>query len=257
MPFVHSHLAVMPDVHVGMGATVGSVIATQGRDHSGRGRRRHRLRHDGGADLAEGERPAGLAGGAARAHRARGAARLRDDAWPRTTGDPGATAPDSVRHALARARGAVRRHRGEASEAQAEEAAEAAGNARRRQPLHRGLSRYRADRVGDAALRLARHRQPDRPALHRAGAAGHEEALHQPAGPRPGVSGRRHRALRRLRRGDDLGAGLRGREPPRDDGRGAARAARGAAAVRAGRGGGELPPQLLRRASGTSAKTCS
>jgi tRNA-splicing ligase RtcB len=30
MPFVHSHLAVMPDVHLGKGATVGSVIATQG-----------------------------------------------------------------------------------------------------------------------------------------------------------------------------------------------------------------------------------
>ena len=29
MPFVHSHLAVMPDVHLGKGATVGSVIATQ------------------------------------------------------------------------------------------------------------------------------------------------------------------------------------------------------------------------------------
>jgi tRNA-splicing ligase RtcB (3'-phosphate/5'-hydroxy nucleic acid ligase) len=30
MPFVHSHLAVMPDVHLGKGATVGSVIATMG-----------------------------------------------------------------------------------------------------------------------------------------------------------------------------------------------------------------------------------
>ena len=30
MPFVHSHLAAMPDVHVGKGATVGSVIATKG-----------------------------------------------------------------------------------------------------------------------------------------------------------------------------------------------------------------------------------
>jgi tRNA-splicing ligase RtcB len=30
MPFVHSHLAVMPDVHVGKGATVGSVVATKG-----------------------------------------------------------------------------------------------------------------------------------------------------------------------------------------------------------------------------------
>ncbi len=30
MPFVHTHVAVMPDVHVGIGATVGSVIATSG-----------------------------------------------------------------------------------------------------------------------------------------------------------------------------------------------------------------------------------
>lgn len=30
MPFIHKHVAVMPDVHLGMGATVGSVIATKG-----------------------------------------------------------------------------------------------------------------------------------------------------------------------------------------------------------------------------------
>ena len=30
LPFVHSHVALMPDAHVGIGATVGSVIATQG-----------------------------------------------------------------------------------------------------------------------------------------------------------------------------------------------------------------------------------
>jgi tRNA-splicing ligase RtcB len=30
MPFIHRHVAVMPDVHVGIGATVGSVIATIG-----------------------------------------------------------------------------------------------------------------------------------------------------------------------------------------------------------------------------------
>mgnify|MGYP000903910948 CR=1 FL=1 len=30
MPFIHHHVAVMPDVHWGMGATVGSVIATNG-----------------------------------------------------------------------------------------------------------------------------------------------------------------------------------------------------------------------------------
>ncbi len=30
MPFIHRHVAVMPDVHFGLGATVGSVIATKG-----------------------------------------------------------------------------------------------------------------------------------------------------------------------------------------------------------------------------------
>src|SRR5918911_3759767 len=28
LPFIHKHVAVMPDVHLGKGATVGSVIAT-------------------------------------------------------------------------------------------------------------------------------------------------------------------------------------------------------------------------------------
>jgi tRNA-splicing ligase RtcB (3'-phosphate/5'-hydroxy nucleic acid ligase) len=30
LPFIHKHVAVMPDVHWGMGATVGSVIPTMG-----------------------------------------------------------------------------------------------------------------------------------------------------------------------------------------------------------------------------------
>lgn len=30
MPFIHSHIAAMPDVHYGLGATIGSVIATKG-----------------------------------------------------------------------------------------------------------------------------------------------------------------------------------------------------------------------------------
>ena len=30
LPFIHKHVAGMPDVHWGMGATVGSVIATRG-----------------------------------------------------------------------------------------------------------------------------------------------------------------------------------------------------------------------------------
>ena len=34
LPFVHRHVAVMPDVHWGIGATVGSVIPTSGAEGS-------------------------------------------------------------------------------------------------------------------------------------------------------------------------------------------------------------------------------
>ena len=30
LPFIYKHVAVMPDVHYGIGATVGSVVATKG-----------------------------------------------------------------------------------------------------------------------------------------------------------------------------------------------------------------------------------
>ena len=50
LPFIYKWIAAMPDVHWGIGATVGSVIPTQRRDHPRRCWRRHRLRHDGGAN---------------------------------------------------------------------------------------------------------------------------------------------------------------------------------------------------------------
>ena len=58
LPWVKG-LAVMPDVHYGKGATVGSVIAMQRRGLPGGGRGGHRLRHDRGEDLADRRRPAG------------------------------------------------------------------------------------------------------------------------------------------------------------------------------------------------------
>ena len=38
MPFIWPHLALMPDAHLGKGATVGSVIPTLGAIMPGRGR---------------------------------------------------------------------------------------------------------------------------------------------------------------------------------------------------------------------------
>ena len=52
MPFVYKWVAAMPDVHCGIGATVGSVIPTKGAVIPAAVGRRHRLRHDGGADHA-------------------------------------------------------------------------------------------------------------------------------------------------------------------------------------------------------------
>ena len=54
MPFIFKHVAAMPDVHVGIGATVGSVIPTKGAVIPAAVGRRYRLRHDGGAHLADG-----------------------------------------------------------------------------------------------------------------------------------------------------------------------------------------------------------
>jgi RNA-splicing ligase RtcB len=35
LPFVFKHIGVMPDCHLGKGATVGSVIANEGCHHAG------------------------------------------------------------------------------------------------------------------------------------------------------------------------------------------------------------------------------
>ena len=45
LPFIHSHVAVMPDVHWGMGRDRRQRDPDHRRDHAGGGRRRHRLRH--------------------------------------------------------------------------------------------------------------------------------------------------------------------------------------------------------------------
>ena len=53
MPFIYPHLALMPDAHLGMGATVGSVIPTLGAIMPAAWRR-HRLRDDRGSHAVHG-----------------------------------------------------------------------------------------------------------------------------------------------------------------------------------------------------------
>jgi tRNA-splicing ligase RtcB len=99
LPIVFKHIAAMPDVHFGIGATVGSVIPTLQGDHPGRGGRGHRLRHDRLQDHADGRKTCRTTWPAAFGHRARGAA------WP-LAGQPrpgrlGQKAPGAVNTAWA------------------------------------------------------------------------------------------------------------------------------------------------------------
>ncbi len=59
LPFIFKWVAAMPDVHWGIGATVGSVIPTKGAIIPAGCGRGYRLRHDGGEDQPERRAPAG------------------------------------------------------------------------------------------------------------------------------------------------------------------------------------------------------
>ena len=60
MPFIFKHVAAMPDVHLGIGATVGSVVATKGAIIPAAVGVDIGCRHDGRANDAEGCRSAGV-----------------------------------------------------------------------------------------------------------------------------------------------------------------------------------------------------
>ena len=165
MPFIFKHVAAMPDVHVGIGATVGSVVATKGAI----------IPAAVGVDIGCGmmavqtsltasDLPESLVSLRTRIERAvphgfvssRG--RARKGEWENTPGirnDP-----------LDGPGGSLDEDPGRVSAPEAEGSPEAVGNLGWRQPLHRDLSGYRTDGLGDVAFRFARHRQPDRADVH-------------------------------------------------------------------------------------------
>ena len=167
MPFVFKHVAVMPDCHYGKGATVGTVLATKGSIipaavgvdiGCGMIAVRTPLTRD---DIAD---PAAIRAGIER--------RI-----PMSAGNNNRSLSDSAARrvkeleSLGDAR--LQRHRSELEAA--------ARHARRRQSLHRARDRRVEHGVGDAALRLARHRQQDRQPAHPARAGDREDARHAPA----------------------------------------------------------------------------
>ena len=257
MPFIFKHVAAMPDVHVGIGATVGSVIPTKGAVipaavgvDIGCGMMAARtslMAHD-LPDNLEGIRSAIEQRGAARPRRRPRQARQRRVGR--------AAARD--RRGLGDARRAFQADHRQISEAQEDEQPRPSRHARHRQSFHRALPRRRGAGLGDAPFGEARRRQCDRQLLHRAGEAGHAQMVHQPARRESRLLPGRDRAFRRLCRGGRLGAGFRGAEPADDDDqRHRGPAGRNRQAVQGRAGGGQLPSQLCDRGRTISARTCS
>ena len=154
MPFIFKHVAAMPDVHLGIGATVGSVVATKGAI----------IPAAVGVDIgcgmmavqtsAKGDRPAGVAQrGALRIERAvpHGFATIQGRSL-----QGGVVGHTELRiYPVACACRSSRVDRSQGPRLKVEDPAIPVGNARGRQPLHRGLPGYRADGVGDVAFRIA------------------------------------------------------------------------------------------------------
>ena len=215
MPFVYPHLALMPDAHLGKGATVGSVIPTLERDHPGRGRRGHRLRHDRGPDPVHPRRPDRAldpARQAARRDRTRGPAVGRRATTQKMTAtaaarsrarQEGGRRPDSTRAGYARQLGRPARF------------------ARFGQPLHRGDRRRARPGVAVPALGFARCRQQDRPAPHQASPSELCERwwITLPDRDLAYLVGG-HRRVLALHPRTAVGAGLRPAQPRGDDGPG-------------------------------------
>ena len=207
MPFVFKHVAVMPDCHYGKGATVGTVLPTEGAvipaavgvdigcgmiavrtpltraDIPRRGRpRRHRTAHP---DERRQEQ-----------HEAHRDGRRRGSTCSRSS------RPRHARHA-----GPIR-----------QELAAGARNARRRQSLHRAGRGRRRRRLGDAAFRLARRRQQDWQPLHQGRAGARARRWASPARSRPRVSAGGPPGVCRLHPRPELGAAVRAAQSQRDDG---------------------------------------
>ena len=134
--------------------------------------------------------------------------------------------------------------------------ARAPRHARHRQPLHRGLPRRERPGVGDAALGLARHRQPHRHLLHRARQARGGALVHPAARSRPRLPAGGHRAVLGLRAGGRLGAGVRARQPRADDGPRPGRAAAELHRLRAWARWRSTATTTTSRPSSTSAPRC-
>jgi len=153
LPFVKPYVAAMPDVHFGLGATVGSVIPTEGAIipaavgvDIGCGMKAVRTSLT-ASDLPDNLNALRSAIEAAVPHGRTDQGRKNDcGAW--------GGGADCRRQALARARGRLPRHRRQAPAGAKQERCAPSRHARHRQPLHRGVPGRRAARRAPEGRRV-------------------------------------------------------------------------------------------------------
>ena len=143
LPFVFRHVAAMPDVHAGIGATVGSVISTRGAILPAA------VGVDIGCGMAAVRLSLTVASLPDKLNRVRGAI---EAAVP--VGFGRHDAGDALEHAAQPFARALEAHRGQAPEARDDaerlrlHLGASARDARRREPLHRGVPRRGANACG-------------------------------------------------------------------------------------------------------------
>ena len=214
MPFIYPHVALMPDAHLGMGATVGSVIPTLRRRDAGRRRRGHRLRHDRGPHPVRPRRPDRVG---------RSLAALRESIEAAVPLSAGAYNAKLDRDRSRPGSPSWRRGGRRAWTAIAGNWRLQLGTLGSRQPLHRGHRSTRTTGCGCSCTpgRVASatgspsttSRSPERPM---------RAVVDHAARPRPGLPGRGHRRVLGLHPRAALGAAVRPAQPRGDDGPGRA-----------------------------------
>ena len=230
LPIVEGHVALMPDAHVGIGATVGSVIPTKGAVipaavgvDIGCGMIAAEL------DVTEDQLPDTLEPLLGRIERAipAGVGQGHDDVGPQ-------------RRPVARRRTS---RPPSSPTKQVDQGGQAVRHARLGQPLRRAVHRRARPGVGGAALGQPGHRQPAGADAHRQGPAAGQGPRAAAGGPGPGVLRRGHAGVRGLHRRHAVGPGLRPGQPRPDDGQRDARGVR-VPRLRPRDAAHQLPPQL-------------
>ena len=245
LPFVFKHVAAMADTHWGLGATVGSVIATKGAVCPAA------VGVDIGCGMAAVKTSLSVSALEGKLPRLRASIERGIPVGFHQRKEPHPKGAALLAAAVEADLPAV------ANDTERKKARAPVRHARRRQPLHRDLRRPgRRPRLGPSALRVPQHRQDHGRAPHLEGQGRDEEARRLP--PRSGSRVLRDGdpRVRRLRAGPPVVPGFRAHEPGHH-GRGSPQGPAPRGRRLRNRAGRSTPTTTTSPGSATSARTSS